>query len=78
METFSGNAGGSLPNSFTANGAFASGAAAVSLRGLLTSNTLVLIDGLRPAYYPLADDGVRNFVDINAIPQMTVDRGLKR
>lgn len=74
LETLSGNAGGSLPNSFTANGAFASGAAAVSLRGLLTSNTLVLIDGLRPAYYPLADDGVRNFVDINAIPQMTVDR----
>jgi iron complex outermembrane receptor protein len=74
LETLSGNAGGSLPNSFTANGAFASGAAAVSLRGLLTSNTLVLIDGLRPAYYPLADDGVRNFVDINAIPQMVVDR----
>jgi iron complex outermembrane receptor protein len=74
LETLSGNAGGSLPNSFTANGAFASGAAAVSLRGLLTSNTLVLIDGLRPAYYPLADDGVRNFVDINTIPQAVVDR----
>lgn len=74
LETLSGNAGGSLPNSFTANGAFASGASAVSLRGLLTSNTLVLIDGLRPAYYPLADDGVRNFVDVNTIPQAVVDR----
>jgi iron complex outermembrane receptor protein len=74
LETISGNAGGSLPNSFTANGAFASGASGVSLRGLLTSNTLVLVDGLRPAYYPLADDGVRNFVDVNTIPQAVVDR----
>lgn len=74
LETLSGNAGGSIPNSFTANGAFASGASAVSLRGLLTSNTLVLVDGLRPAYYPLADDGVRNFVDLNTIPQAVVAR----
>jgi len=74
LETLSGNAGGSLPNSFTANGAFASGASAVSLRGLLTSNTLVLVDGLRPSYYPLADDATRNFVDLNTIPQTIVDR----
>ena len=74
LETLSGNAGGSLPNSFTANGAFASGASAVSLRGLLTSNTLVLFDGMRSSYYPLADDATRNFVDLNTIPQAIVDR----
>lgn len=74
LETISGNAGGSLPNSFTANGAFAGGASAVSLRGLLTSNTLVLVDGMRLSYFPLSDDGVRNFVDLNTIPQAVISR----
>ncbi len=70
------SAGGSssLPNSFTANGAFAAGAAAVSLRGLTSNSTLVVIDGLRTAYYPLADDGVRNFVDLNSIPDIITDQ----
>ena len=69
-------AGGSssLPNSFTANGAFAAGAANVSLRGLTSNSTLVVIDGLRTAYYPLADDGTRNFVDLNSIPDIITDR----
>jgi len=74
VQTLSGNNAGTLPNSFTANGAFAGGASGASLRGLLSSNTLVLVDGLRPAYYPLADDGTRNFVDLNTIPQATVER----
>ena len=74
LETIAGNAGGSLPNSFTANGAFAGGASAVSLRGLLTSNTLVLVDGMRLSYFPLSDDGVRNFVDLNTIPQAVLAR----
>jgi len=74
IQTLSANGAGTLPNSFTANGAFAAGAAAASLRGLLTSNTLVLFDGLRAAYYPLADDGTRNFVDLNTIPDAIVDR----
>jgi iron complex outermembrane recepter protein len=74
VQTLSGNNAGALPNSFTANGAFAAGASGTSLRGLLTSNTLVLVDGLRPAYYPLADDGTRNFVDLNTIPQGVVQR----
>jgi iron complex outermembrane receptor protein len=46
----------------------------VSLRGLSTSSTLVLFDGLRAAYFPLADDGTRNFVDLNTIPDDIVDR----
>jgi iron complex outermembrane receptor protein len=69
-------AGGSsaLPNAFSANGAFATGAANVSLRGLTSNSTLVTIDGLRTAYYPLADDGTRNFVDLNSIPDIITDR----
>jgi iron complex outermembrane recepter protein len=64
---------GALPNNFTA-GAFAAGASAASLRGLTTSSTLVLFDGLRASYYPLADDGTRNFVDLNTIPGSIVER----
>lgn len=68
------NNGPALTNSFTANGAFAGGASGVSLRGLSTNSTLVLFDGLRAAYYPLADDGVRNFVDLNTIPDDIIER----
>ena len=53
---------------------FATGATAVSLRGLTTGNTLTLFDGLRSAPYPLADDGHRNFVDLNTIPGAIIDR----
>jgi len=74
IQTLSANGGPALTNSFTANGAFAGGASAVSLRGLTTNSTLVLFDGLRAAYYPLADDGSRNFVDLNTIPDEIVDR----
>jgi iron complex outermembrane receptor protein len=68
------NGSGTLPNSFSANGAFAAGAAAPSLRGLTTDSTLILFDGLRAAYYPLADDAVRNFVDTNTVPDAIIDR----
>ena len=74
IQQLSANNGPALTNSFTANGAFAAGASAVSLRGLSTNSTLVLFDGLRAAYYPLADDGSRNFVDLNTIPDDIVDR----
>jgi len=74
IQTLSSNNGPALTNSFSANGAFAGGAAAVSLRGLSTNSTLVLFDGLRASYYPLADDGTRNFVDINTIPDDIVER----
>lgn len=74
VQQISANSAGALPNSFTANGAFAAGASGVSLRGLTTNSTLTLFDGLRLAYYPLADDGARNFVDLNTIPDIIVDR----
>ncbi|WP_428027222.1 TonB-dependent receptor plug domain-containing protein [Altererythrobacter sp.] len=74
IQNLASNGAGTLPNSFTAQGAFAAGASAASLRGLTTSSTLVLFDGLRAAYYPLADDGTRNFVDLNTIPDAIVDR----
>ena len=74
LQSLASNNGPALTNSFTANGAFAGGASAVSLRGLSTSSTLVLFDGLRAAYFPLADDGTRNFVDLNTIPDDIVDR----
>ena len=74
VQLIAANGSSSLPNSFTANGAFAAGASAASLRGLTTNSTLTLIDGLRVTYYPLADDGTRNFVDLNTIPDIIVDR----
>jgi iron complex outermembrane receptor protein len=74
IQSLAANNGPALTNSFTANGAFAGGASSISLRGLTTSSTLVLFDGLRAAYYPLADDGTRNFVDLNTIPDEIVDR----
>ncbi len=74
IQSLSANGSGSLPNSFTANGAFAAGASSVSLRGLSSNSTLTLFDGLRLTYYPLADDGTRNFVDLNTIPDVIVDR----
>ena len=74
LQTLAANNGSNLPTAFSANGAFASGASGVSLRGLSTNSTLVLFDGLRAADYPLADDGVRSFVDINTIPDAIVDR----
>jgi iron complex outermembrane receptor protein len=63
---------GSIPSSFT-NG-FASGSAAVSLRGLGVNSTLVLVNGRRMTTYGLADDGTRNFVDLNSLPLDAIDR----
>jgi len=74
IQMLSSNNGPALTNNFTANGAFAGGASSVSLRGLTTNSTLVLFDGLRAAYFPLADDGSRNFVDLNTIPDDIVER----
>ena len=63
---------GSIPGSFS-NG-FASGSSAVSLRGLGVNSTLVLLNGRRMTTYGLADDGTRNFVDLNSLPLEAVDR----
>lgn len=72
LQTLAGNNAGALPDTFS--GAFAAGASGASLRGLLVNSTLVLIDGLRGPFYPLADDGQRNFVDLNSIPGATIER----
>jgi len=63
---------GSIPSSFS-NG-FASGSAAVSLRGLGVNSTLVLVNGRRMTTYGLADDGTRSFVDLNSLPLEAVER----
>lgn len=63
---------GSIPTSFS-NG-FASGSAAVSLRGLGVNSTLVLVNGRRMTTYGLADDGTRTFVDLNSLPLEAVER----
>ncbi|MEI9906484.1 MAG: TonB-dependent receptor [Asticcacaulis sp.] len=73
VQNVAGNNGGAMNNNWNASGNFAAGASGVSLRGLTTNSTLVLVDGLRMAYYPLADDATRNFVDLNTIPDAIVD-----
>ena len=54
--------------------AFAGGASGVALRGLTVGSTLTLIDGHRMAPYPFSDDGERQFVDVQSLPFMAVDR----
>jgi len=73
VQSLSANNGGTLNSNWSQFG-FPKGASAPSLRGLTDGRTLTLFDGLRSAPYPLADDGVRNFVDINTIPDSIVDR----
>lgn len=63
---------GSIPSSFSAG--FASGSAGISLRGLGVNSTLVLVNGRRMTSYGLADDGTRNFVDINSLPLEAVEK----
>ncbi len=72
VRSISADSSGSIPTAFT--GGFGAGSSAVSLRGLTVNSTLTLIDGLRTANYPLADDGQRAFVDLNTIPNAIVDR----
>ncbi|WP_051528363.1 TonB-dependent receptor plug domain-containing protein [Asaia astilbis] len=69
LQLLSSNGAGNLTNSWSAGGGFAAGSSAPSLRGLSVDSTLVLMDGQRLSYYPLADDGQRNFVDTNWMPQ---------
>ncbi|KXV52839.1 TonB-dependent receptor domain-containing protein [Gluconobacter thailandicus] len=73
VQQLSSNGAGNLTNAWSAGGGFAAGGSAPSLRGLSTDSTLVLMDGQRNSYYPLADDGVRNFVDTNWIPQSIIE-----
>ena len=53
---------------------FAAGATGVSLRGLGKSATLVLLNGRRVAFYPLADGAKETFVNTDAIPADAIER----
>ena len=69
---------------FVGNGTFSSrgnnqdstanGAASVSLRGLGADATLVLVNGRRVAVSSFAESITTNFVDINAIPVVAIER----
>lgn len=74
VQNLAGNNGGAMNNNWSSAGGFAAGASGISLRGLTTNSTLVLVDGMRLTYYPLADDATRNFVDLNTIPDAIIDR----
>ena len=65
------NGAGTLGAGFS--GAFANGAAGVSLRGLSVGSTLVLIDGHRMSPYAIGDDSQRSFVDVSNIPFDAID-----
>ena len=73
LQQLAANNAGTEPASWSSH-AFAFGTSAPSLRGFNDGYTLTLINGLRSAYYPMADDGSRNFVDINTIPSSIVER----
>ncbi|MFT6570744.1 MAG: iron complex outermembrane receptor protein, partial [Sphingomonas echinoides] len=73
LQTIPANGAGTMTRAWNSFG-FATGATAVSLRGLTTGNTLTVFDGLRSAIYPLGDDGQRSFVDLNTIPQAIVEK----
>ena len=68
------NNAGTITNNWNVGFNFATGATAPALRGLTVQSTLSIVDGLRMAPYPLADDGQRNFVDLNTIPNATIER----
>jgi iron complex outermembrane recepter protein len=72
VRSISADNSGTIPNSFYDG--FAAGSSGVALRGLTVNSTLVLIDGKRSASYPLVDDGIRSFVDLNTIPLNAVER----
>ena len=74
VQRLSANNAGTITAGWNTGFNFASGATAPALRGLTVQNTLSVADGLRIAPYPLADDGQRNFVDLNTIPSAIVDR----
>ncbi|KRC81268.1 TonB-dependent receptor plug domain-containing protein [Sphingomonas sp. Root241] len=74
LQRVAANGSGTISEGWNNGNNFAAGANAVSLRGLTVQKTLTLFDGLRMAPYPVADDGHRNFVDLNTIPDAIIDR----
>jgi iron complex outermembrane receptor protein len=74
VQRLSANGAGAITQGWNNGNNFATGANAVSLRGLTVQSTLTIFDGMRMAPYPLADDGHRNFVDLNTIPNAIIER----
>jgi iron complex outermembrane receptor protein len=74
IQRLSANNAGTIQQGWNTGFNFAAGANAPALRGLTVQATLSVADGLRLAPYPLADDGHRNFVDLNTIPSAIVER----
>lgn len=74
VQRLSANGAGTITQGWNTGSNFATGANAVSLRGLSVQATLTIFDGVRMAPYPLADDGHRNFVDLNVIPSSIIER----
>jgi iron complex outermembrane receptor protein len=74
LQRLAANGSGTISEGWNNGNNFAAGANAVSLRGLTVQKTLTVFNGMRMAPYPLADDGHRNFVDLNTIPDAVVER----
>jgi iron complex outermembrane receptor protein len=74
VQRLTANNAGTIQQGWNTGFNFASGANAPALRGLTVQSTLSIADGLRIAPYPLADDGQRNFVDLNTIPSAIIER----
>ena len=72
IRSISADGAGSIGTGFQSG--FSAGGSAVSLRGLGVSSTLVLVDGLRSANFPLNDDGHNAYVDLNSIPFSLIDK----
>ena len=72
IRSISADSAGSIGVGFQSG--FSAGGSAVSLRGLGVSSTLVLVDGLRSANFPINDDGHNAYVDLNSIPFSLIDR----
>ncbi|WP_035038297.1 TonB-dependent receptor domain-containing protein [Caulobacter sp. AP07] len=72
IRSISADGAGSIGTGFQSG--FSAGGSAVSLRGLGVSSTLVLVDGLRSANFPISDDGHNAYVDLNSIPFSLIDR----
>lgn len=70
VRSISADGAGSIGNGFTSG--FSAGGAAVSLRNLGVSSTVILVDGLRSTNFPLNDDGHNAYTDLNSIPIVNV------
>lgn len=73
LQTLTSDGQGSVPATY-GRGFSGATAAGISLRGLGSNATLVLVNGRRVAPAVLADDAQRSFTDLNTIPLEAVER----